>query len=532
MMRDKGVLTNNLSNRADRVWTAAFEYTRSNRTLVLIAAVVMMAAIGLLEVIGAPSTALGFLYIIPLVVAAGFLTRWQIISLALIFALLREAGSPHPWAQDYLVRILMVAAAFAGAALFVKELARNHQVAVERVQELRTRQQLEHQLRHAQRLEAVGRLAGGVAHDFNNLLSVIIGFGDLAMHQLEPGSPVWRDVEEMRKAAERAAGMTRQLLEFSRREMLQPAVIDLNQLVSKLSVMLRRLIGEDMDLRLELQPQLKRVKADAGSMEQVIMNLVVNARDAMPNGGTLTIETTDTEIEGPSAGIPPGLAPGSYVTLSVRDTGAGMERAVQEHLFEPFFTTKDVGKGTGLGLSTVYGIVKQNGGDIWFRSEKGQGTTFTIYLPPTSEAPVATKRAPLAVVSRNAPATVLLVEDDESVRALTRELLNRNGLTVIEAPSAPAAIALSRSPSFHFDLLLTDVVMPQMSGPELARQLAQDWPRLNVLFMTGYAGQAGLTDGDLKIRSALIRKPFSEDELMRSVRAALNRGAEPQRSCA
>ena len=513
--------------RANRAWGTIFEYSRSNRFGIMTSVVAIMAAIALLDLVLVHTAALGFLYIIPLVVAAGFLKRWQILVLALTCAVLREAGTRMPWSHDYVARIALVATSFAGATLFVKELVRNQQVALERVKELIARQQLERQLRHAQRLEAVGRLAGGIAHDFNNLLSVIIGFSDLAQRQLVPESGARRDLEEIRKAADRAAGLTRQLLEFSRREILQPKVIDLNALVTNLSNMLRRLIGEDIDFHLILQPALSRVTADAGSIEQVVMNLVVNARDAMPHGGRLTIQTAEIYIETPSNGDPPGIQPGRYVMLAVQDTGLGMERRVQEHLFEPFFTTKDVGKGTGLGLSTVYGIVKQNHGDIWFRSERGQGTTFTIYLPPTEaslEAPVPSSR--LTTAQRCQPATILLVEDNDQVRELTREILTRNGLTVIEAGGPGEAIAACKSASFHFDLLVTDVVMPKMSGPELAEKLSVDRPLLKILFMTGYADPSVLPRGHEGMATALIQKPLSEDSLIQSVRALLSQRAQ------
>jgi signal transduction histidine kinase len=417
--------------RAGTAWDAVFEYSRSNRRRVVAAAATMMAFIAFVNLALVHTVALGYLYIIPLVVVAGFLKRWQIVVLALASTVLWEASIQAPWSGDYLARTILVATAFAGAALFVKELARNQQLALERVDELKARQDLERRLRHSQRLEAVGRLAGGIAHDFNNLLSVIIGFSDPALRQIEPESAVRRDVAEVHKAAERAAALTSQLLEFSRRDILQPKVTDLNALVSNISKMLLRLIGEDIDLQLALAPALSAVKIDAGSIDQVVMNLVVNARDAMPHGGKLTIQTGETEIAEPTTGVPPGIKPGRYVTLAVQDTGVGMEQTVQEHLFEPFFTTKEAGKGTGLGLSTAYGIVKQNGGDIWFLSERGQGTQFTIYLPPTEAPREADALARHRPSERRIPATVLLVEDDDMVRELAREILTRNGLTVV-----------------------------------------------------------------------------------------------------
>ncbi len=519
------------SSRTAKVWDAIFEYSRKSQFTVVAASLAMIAVIGLAGLL-LRSNSLGLLYVIPLIVAAGFLKRWQILVLAVVCALLREMTSPAPWNDDYVARVLLVSGAFAGAALFVKELVRNQQVALERVEDLRARQRLERQLLHAQRLEAIGRLAGGVAHDFNNLLSVIIGFTDLGLQQVAPDSNVRRDMDQVRRAADRAASLTRQLLEFSRRDMLQPKVTDLNKLVSDLSDMLQRVIGEDVTLSIVLQPQLSRVVTDAGSMEQVVMNLVVNARDAMPGGGRLIIQTAEAEITAGSIGAPPGMKPGRYVALTIQDNGVGMDRSVQEHLFEPFFTTKDVGKGTGLGLSTVYGIVKQSGGDIWFLSEPGRGSTFTVYLPPTAAPAETSDLLPRRRAVRQGPATVFLVEDDDSVRELAAEILTRNGLTVIQAGGPAEAIAISKRPSFRFDLLLTDVVMPEMSGAELAEKLREHWTGLNVLFMTGYADPSVLSNSGTQILTSLIRKPLSEASLMQSVRAALSGPYRAAGACA
>ena len=519
------------TDRAGKAWNTIFEYSRTNRLRVVAAGVAMMAIVAFVDLGWLHVAALGYLYIIPLVVIAGFLKRWQVLILAVVSALLREAERQQPWSSDHLARTGLVAIAFAGAALFVRELARNQQLALQSVKELKARQQLERQFLHAQRLEAVGRMAGGIAHDFNNLLSVIIGFSDLALQQIKADTPLWRDVKEIHGAADRAAGLTRQLLEFSRRDTLQAKVMDLNALISNLTKMLSRLIGEDIDLQLDLQAGLSRVKVDPASIEHVVMNLVINARDAMPHGGRLSIRTAEIEIDAPSPGTPPGIKPGRYVTLVVQDTGIGMERRVQEHLFEPFFTTKEAGKGTGLGLCTVYGIVKQNGGDIWFVSDPGRGTTFTIYLPPTEAVQPAALPAPRIRHREAAPATVLLVEDDDMVRELAREILRRNGLTVIEASSAAEAIAISKRPSFAFDLLLTDVVMPEMSGPELAEKLAKEWPSLNVLFMTGYVDESVFPSRGRRMAWALIQKPLSEDSLMQSVRAVLGQRIRTHEPC-
>ena len=502
-------------------WRAILPYSRKHRQGVLTVSGSIAALVAILDIAWVHTVALGFLYVIPLVLAAGFLSRWQIVGISALCAILREAGSPLAWSSEYVARIALVTAAFAGTTLFVKELVRNQQVAMDRVRELKKRQDLERQLLHSQRLEAVGRLAGGIAHDFNNLLSVIIGFSDLALHRLEPGSAAGHDVERVKSAAHRAAGLTRQLLEFSRRDILQKEVLDLNAVVADLSQMLHRLIGEDIDLRLDLEPRVSPIRADAASLEQVIMNLVVNARDAMPQGGVLTVHTSEADLRSRPDGMPPGIQPARYVTLTVEDTGVGMERNVQEHLFEPFFTTKEVGKGTGLGLSTVYGIVKQNGGEIWFSTEKGHGTAFTIYFPPVESVPRPAPAPPPPQSVRPASATVLLVEDEDAVRGLAREVLVRNGLTVVEARHPGEALEIAKTRERPFDLVLTDVVMPGMSGPRMVEKLRESWPNLNVLFMTGYADPAAVPP-DFALQSAsVIRKPISEESLMQGVWAAL-----------
>src|SRR5260370_22670836 len=319
------------TNRAGKAWTTIFEYSRTNRLRVVVAAVTMMAIVAFVDLALVHVPALGYLYIIPLVVVAGFLKRWQVLILALAPALLPEADTQLPWSNDHLARTALVAIAFAGAALFVRELARNQQLALQSVKELKARQQLERQFLHAQRLRAVGRVAGGIAHDFNNLLSVIIGFSDLALQQIKADTPLWRDVKEIHGAADRAAGLTRQLLEFSRRDVLQPKVMDLNAVISNLTNMLRRLIGEDVDLQLDLQAGLSRVRVDPASIEHVVMHLAINAPAARPHGGRLSIRTAEIEIDTPLPGAPPGIKPGRYVTLAVQDTGAGIERRVQEH---------------------------------------------------------------------------------------------------------------------------------------------------------------------------------------------------------
>ena len=507
----------NQPTRLDEAWRVVFEYSRNHQIRVMAAAGALLAIIAFLDIAVVHTAALGFLYLIPLVMAAGSLKRWQIILAAVVFAVLREIGKPLPWSYDWFARITMVAGTFAGAGLFVNELIRNRQVALDRVAELKARQDLERQLLHSQRLEAVGRLAGGIAHEFNNLLSVIIGFSDLALRRLEPGEGVGRDVEHVKRAAQRAAELTRQLLEFSRRDVLKHEVLDLNLVVRNLSEMLHRLIGEDINLQLSLQPALSRVKGDAASLEQVIVNLVVNARDAMPQGGTLAIRTGEVQVDRPSPAMPTTMKPGCYVVLAVSDTGVGMERHVQEHLYEPFFTTKEVGKGTGLGLAAVYGIVKQTGGEIACLTAKGHGTTFTVYLPPTDDAPVPLDPTvrPSTHVSH---ASVLLVEDDDTVRELAREILTRNGLTVSDARTPAEAISISRLRCSPVDLLLSDVVLPEMNGPDLASKLREKWPSLHVLLMTGFSA---LPNSAKLAGMSLIHKPISEDSLMQGVWAAL-----------
>ncbi len=506
-----------------RVWRAVFDYSQTNRPWVLAAGAVLMIGIAVTDVKLEPDVALGSLYVVPLIVLSGFLKRWHVVGLAIVCAVLREAGSLMPWGPDYFARMTMGALAFAAAGLFVKELARNQQLAVEQARQVEARRQLEEELQHAQRLEAVGRVAGGVAHDFNNLLSVIIGYSDLAIAKLAEDTRVRADVEEVRKAAERAALLTRQLLVFSRRQKVEPKVLDLNVLVSNIHRMLERMIGEGVEFDLSLQPGLGLVKADAGQIEQVVMNLAVNSRDAMPAGGHLNIATANLEVEGPDPTLPPSIKPGSYVTLAVSDTGVGMDPAVQAHLFEPFFTTKETGKGTGLGLSMAYGIVKRNNGEIWFRSEPGQGTTFMIYLPRT-EARAGTPGAPPPKSrSTGAAATILLVEDDEAVRKLTAEILKSAGHVVVEAGNAADALAIATQSGRRFDLLLTDLIMPHTSGRELAEQLAGRSPNLPVIFMTGYAGDSIPEIGGTHPGKAVLEKPFAADVLLQTIRAVLGK---------
>ena len=392
------------------------------------------------------------------------------------------------------------------------------------VRDITDRLRLEEQLRQAQKMEAVGRLAGGVAHDFNNLLTAISSYSELLLADFAPGDPRRADVEEIRKATDRAAALTRQLLAFSRRQVLQPKVVDLNAVIVGAEKLLRRLIGEDIALVTRLDPALGAVKADAGQLEQVIMNLAVNARDAMRTGGTLTLETENVVIAATTLATEERIvAPGRYVLLRVRDTGTGMDAETRRHLFEPFFTTRDKGKGTGLGLATVYGIVKQSGGFIWVDSEPGRGARFRIYLPRVDEvAPPAEPRTAGAEPAAGTE-TILLVEDEDAVRAVARESLRRRGYQVLEASNAEAALEAAARFAGHIGLLLTDVVMPGLSGRALADRLAAQRPGTRVLYMSGYTDDAIVQHGVLEPGLSFLQKPFTPDVLAQKVCEALDR---------
>jgi nitrogen-specific signal transduction histidine kinase len=382
--------------------------------------------------------------------------------------------------------------------------------------------QLEEQYRQAQKMEAIGRLAGGVAHDFNNLLVVIIGYTELLLDR-QLGARPWRTyVEQIKKAGEHAAGLVRHLLAFSRQQVLQPEILGLNGVVSNIEPMLRRLIGEDIDLIAKLEPGLGQVKADAGQIEQIILNLAANARDAMPRGGKLIIETANVELDATYLRRHAGVEPGWYVMLAVSDTGIGMDAATQARIFEPFFTTKAQGQGTGLGLATVYGIVKQSGGHIWVYSELGRGTTFKIYLPRVHETARAVKPRPGLLDMPPGSETVLVVEDEESVRALTRHILERCGYTVLEAGHGGEALLLAEQRQEPIHLLLTDVVMPHTSGRELADRLAALHPEMKVLYISGYTDQHLVHHGVLEPGMHLLQKPFSPQALAHLVRQVLD----------
>jgi PAS domain S-box-containing protein len=402
------------------------------------------------------------------------------------------------------------------AASLVLDAGRRPRFVIAMVEDLSERMQLEEQLRHSQRMEAVGQLAGGVAHDFNNLLTIIAGRTRFALRELGPDDVRLRsDLEEIAVAAERAAELTHQLLAYSRRQVLQPRVIDLNAVVAEMERMLGRLIGEHIQIELDLEPELGHVRADRGQLEQVIANLAVNARDAMEAGGRLTVRTANVQLDETDA---PSRGP--HVMLSVRDTGRGMDEAVRSRAFEPFFTTKDPGKGTGLGLSTVYGIIAQSGGHMTVVSEPGAGATFTVYLP-LAEGEVSKQLEPPAGTGELAGSeTVLLAEDDDGVRALAELMLSRHGYRVLAARGGLEAIAIAERHEEPIDLLLTDVVMPKLSGPQLADALTTVEPGIRVVYMSGYADAAMLPDG---ATSSVVPKPFSEEVLVRLVREELDR---------
>jgi two-component system, cell cycle sensor histidine kinase and response regulator CckA len=388
--------------------------------------------------------------------------------------------------------------------------------------DLRALRENEEQLRQAQRMEAVGRLAGGVAHDFNNLMSAVIGFSQLVLGRLEDPHPLRRDIEQIMRAGERASMLTNQLLAFSRKQVLQPRVLDLNAVVVEVEKLLGRLIGANVELVSVLDPALGPIEADPGQLEQVIINLVVNARDAMPTGGKITIETANVALEA-NAGL--DLVPGRYVLLSVSDAGVGIDEETMRQIFEPFFTTKEEGKGTGLGLATVFGIVKQSGGDIGIASEVGRGTTFKIYLPRAA-APVEQREASAVDVKPLGSETILLVEGDELVRRLELEVLEESGYAVLEASSPSHALELERDHGGEIDLLLTDVILPGLSGRELAEQLTARRPELRTLYASGYPADA-IGDGFLEPGTAFLQKPLTPVSLAQKVRELLDAPRRP-----
>jgi signal transduction histidine kinase/CheY-like chemotaxis protein len=400
------------------------------------------------------------------------------------------------------------------------------------VQDVTERVALEEKLRQSQKMEAVGRLAGGVAHDFNNLLTVILGYSQLLMDGLPADSRLSNATTQIKSAADRAAGITRQLLAFSRKTVLSPRLIDLNNIMLNLDTMLRRLIGEDIEVLTVPARDLGTVKADPGEVEQVLMNLALNARDAMPNGGKLTLETSNVQLDSSYAREHQPVEPGPYVMLAVSDTGVGMSAETQAHIFEPFYTTKEPGKGTGLGLSTVYGIVKQSGGYIWVYSETGQGTTFKIYFPRVDQPaqPVSPEKR-LAGIQRGTE-TILLVEDDPQLNQLTSSVLTHCGYKVLTAENPQAGLALCRTHPHEIHLLVTDVIMPKMNGRQLAEEVMKVRPSMRLLFVSGYTSNAIVHYGVLDAGLWFLPKPFSLAALVAKVREVLDAPGDGQNQAA
>jgi hypothetical protein len=389
-------------------------------------------------------------------------------------------------------------------------------------QDISERHLLEQQLRQATKMEAVGRLAGGVAHDFNNLLMVIKGHTELMMGSLPPADGMARKIMQIDRAADRATALTKQLLAFSRMQVLQPRVMNLNGVVEDMGKLLPRLIGEDIELVIRMEKDLGAVRADASQMEQIIMNLAVNSRDAMPAGGRLMIETSNEELDRTYNSTHPIVKPGRYVLLAVSDTGTGMDAETQAHIFEPFFTTKEPGKGTGLGLATVYGVVKQSGGFIWVYSEVGKGTTFKVYIPRVDQPEDKGSVAPPFAEAPRGTETILLAEDEQDVREVAREFLESGGYTVIEAFSGAEALRLAGEHKASIDLLVTDMVMPGMTGKELAGRLQHQHSGLGVIYMSGYSEQTVVETAQADPGMLLLTKPFSRGSILRAVREALN----------
>jgi CheY-like chemotaxis protein len=374
-------------------------------------------------------------------------------------------------------------------------------------------------------MEAVGRLAGGIAHDFNNLLTAILGYSKLLLARTDP-APDWRqEIQEIQAAAQRAAGLTHQLLAFGRRQVLVPEVLDLGIVVSDMTRMLQRMIGETVTLRDVVSPGRGLVKADRSQIEQVLMNLAVNARDAMPDGGTLTLEVADATLDAEYENSHPGSRAGSYVMLSVRDTGTGMDTSTRSHLFEPFFTTKEIGKGTGLGLATVYGIVKQSGGYIGVDSRPGEGTVFRVFLPRVEAPAVVAEPVPPVAAAPPGHETILVVEDDRGLRLLVRDILEGAGYRLLEAPGGQEALRLARDHDGPIHLLLADVIMPGMSGREVSDRLAGIRPGVPTLYMSGYTDDAVVRHGVAVRDVDFIQKPFTPEDLVRRIRTILDRPA-------
>jgi len=429
-----------------------------------------------------------------------------------------QAGQQSSFSIEYSIQAKSATRFFALSVARFPERGR-FLLAVEH-EDITSRKQLERQFHHAQKMEAIGQLAGGVAHDFNNLLTVIRSYGDLLMQEFPPGAPQIGDLDQILKATDAASALTKQLLAFGRQQMVKLEVLDVNTIIGELDKMLRRLIGEDIEYATVLEHSVSRVEADAGQIQQILMNLVINARDAMPSGGKLTVETKGVLLDEAYSNSHDGVAPGRYVSIEVTDTGTGMSNEVQARIFEPFFTTKDIGKGTGLGLSTVYGIVQQCRGHIWVYSELDRGTTFKIYLPGVDQ-PLSHSRPPSAPAPTAGDETLLVVEDNAAVRSVLCRVLRDAGYRVLDACDAVQASAICETHTKPIHLLLTDVVMPGVSGPELAAELMQKRPDMKVLFMSGYSGTAITRHGVLREGLVFLQKPFSPGSVTRAVRAAL-----------
>ncbi len=454
--------------------------------------------------------------------------EWQHTT-ATATAELERSGSARPWEKEYIrkdgsrVPVLVGVASLSAARRInlVIDLSPLKHAEEDRRRAESALHLTESQLRQAQKMEAIGRLAGGVAHDFNNLLSVILSYSQFVLEALKPGDPMRDDLDEICKAGVRAAEVTAQLLTFSRQQVIETKIVDLNDVLTGMDKMLRRVLGEDVELVSVARQALALVEVDRSSFEQVLMNLAVNARDAMPTGGRLTIETDDVVLDAAFAREHVGVQTGPHVRLAVSDTGAGMDSATQAHIFEPFFTTKEVGKGTGLGLSTVFGIVHQSGGTIWVRSEPGKGASFTIYVPRAA-GEVGRDQPAMAPTDLGGTETILLVEDEDAVRGVARAILQRGGYKVLEARNAGEALLHSEGFSGTIDLLLTDVVMPQMSGPALADRLASARPGMKVICMSGYTDDTIVRHGALDSAIGYLQKPLTPQTLMRRVRATLD----------
>jgi len=432
---------------------------------------------------------------------------------------LRDTGVAAPWEKEFFRKDGSRVSVLIGVATLA---AKEEDIeCVSFVVDISERKQLEVQLRQAHKMEAIGRLAGGVSHDFNNLLAVILGYSDLVLDALPPDHPAVKKVEMIRKAGTSAADLTRQLLAFSRQQMLQPRVLNVRDIVERTQELLSRLIGEDIQFSTSLEPSLGCVRADPGQIEQVLVNLIVNARDAMPQGGRLTIEARNVVLDDSYVDEHKPVIPGPYVLLAVEDAGCGMDRKTQSRIFDPFFTTKALGKGTGLGLATVYGIVKQSGGYIWVYSELGEGTVFKVYLPRVEQDAQETEPTdPVQLITQNCE-TILLAEDSASLREMAREYLSSVGYTILEAASGEEALQKAKDFDGTIHLLLTDVVMPGMSGPDLARQIVSLRPRMKLIFVSGYTGDAIARQGVLDPSVVFIQKPYRPKALARKIREVL-----------